>query len=58
MTEMQLLALEASDASVLTRAQAERLMGIAEMYKNSGYNIRIDAKNLPEIRKSQSLFGQ
>lgn len=52
------LALEASDASVLTRAQAERLMGIAEMYKNSGYNIRIDAKNLPEIRKSQSLFGQ
>lgn len=51
---------------MLVEAEVDRIRGIAEMYRKSGYNIqidrkedvKIDAKNLPEIKRIQSTFSQ
>ncbi len=44
----------------LSSAEAERIKGMAEMYKNSGYRIdyKVDADSFPEINKVQSVFSQ
>ena len=44
------------NARMLTEAEADRIRGIAKMYEQSGF--KIDADSLPEIRKTQSIFGQ
>ena len=44
----------------LTDAEAAKIGAIGEMLKNSGYkmDVKVDSKNLPEINKVQSVFGQ
>lgn len=44
--------------SEISAAEAERLLGIAEMFRNSGYKIDIRADKLPDIlQQNQSLMG-
>ena len=51
---------ESDNRRILTEAEAARVKGIAEMYQNSGFKIgvKVDAKNLPDVKQSQSIFGQ
>ena len=44
----------------LNDAEAAKIGAIGEMLKNSGYkmDVKVDSKNLPEINKVQSVFGQ
>ncbi len=40
---------------IITEAEAQRIRGIGKMYEQSGF--KVDAKELPEIRKTQSIFS-
>ena len=54
--EMKNRAKLSDDRRILTEAEAERIRGIARMFEQSGF--KVDAKALPEIRRTQSIFGQ
>jgi len=51
---------ESDNRRMLTEAEVERIKGIAQMYQQSGYKIdfKVDAKEFPEINKTQSVFSQ
>ncbi len=40
---------------IITEAEAQRIRGIGKMYEQSGF--KVDAKELPEIRETQSIFS-
>ncbi len=46
------------DNRTITNAEAERLKGIAETFRNSGYKIDVKASEIPQINRVQSIFAQ
>lgn len=54
--EMKRRAMASDSALEISAAEAERIRGAAKMYEQSGF--KVDAKSLPEINKTQSIFGQ
>lgn len=54
--EMKKRAMASDSALEISAAEAERIRGAAKMYEQSGF--KVDAKALPEINKTQSIFGQ
>lgn len=54
--EMKKRAMASDSALEISAAEAERIRGAAKMYEQSGF--KVDAKSLPEINKTQSIFGQ
>ena len=54
--KMKAEARASSDKRILTEAEAEMIRGIATTFRQSGF--KVDAKNLPNIQKTQSIFGQ
>ncbi len=48
------------DKRLLTEAEAKRIEGIAKMFEQSGFKMdyKVDAKEFPQINKTQSIFGQ
>ena len=51
-------AARSDDLRKLTDAEAERLRGVGKSFENSGFKVNIDADNLPEVHRTQSIFGQ
>ena len=54
--EMKNRAKLSDERRILTDAEADRIRGMAKMFEQSGF--KVDAKALPEIRRTQSIFGQ
>jgi len=54
--QMKAKAQASDNARILTEAEADKIRGIAKMFEQSGF--KVDAKALPEINKTQSIFGQ
>lgn len=54
--DMKRRAMASDSALEISAAEAERIRGAAKMYEQSGF--KVDAKSLPEINKTQSIFGQ
>ena len=46
--------------TMLSEAEAARIRGVAKMMEQSGirYDFKVDAKEMPEVHETQSIFGQ
>ncbi len=53
--EMKDRAKMSEERRIITEAEAQRIRGIGKMYEQSGF--KVDAKNLPDIKQSQSIFS-